>query len=112
MAAALRHQLIFHLQCRGPGPLEGPYRTLHVERIAEAGVHIHNQWQWGAFADDPYGLGHFGGAHQAHIRAAEAREGNAGPRHKSSLEAGQLYQPCTEPVIDTRRRQDTASQQQ
>ena len=106
MAAALGEILVLDLDRVRAGALEQAHGALDIERIAIAGVGIDDEMGAHAVADQRDRFDHLVHAHQADVRAAEPRIGDAGAGDIKRLEAGPLGDQRGERIIDAGRDQD------
>jgi hypothetical protein len=105
VAAAFGEALVFQLDHRGAGALEGTHRALRVQRIAEAGVGVDDHRQRHALGDARQRVFHLGGGGQPDVGAAQPRVGDGRARQVQRLEAGLLGDQCRQRVVDARGQQ-------
>ena len=106
MAAALGKGLVFNLQHGGAGLLESAHGAHGVERVAKAGVGVHDDRNADALGDAGQGVGHFGGGGQADVGAAQPRVGNRRAGQVERFKAGLLGDQGGEGVVDPGGQQD------
>ena len=97
--AALGGELVFHLQGAGAGPFQVPHCALHVQGVAETGIHVHDQGDGHPVSQHRHGFAQLRGAHQAHVGAAEAGEGEAGAGQEGAVEARLFHQQRRQAVV-------------
>ena len=103
--AAFGKVLVFELHHRRAGALEAAHRALHVERVAETRVAIHDYGRMHAFCDTRQRVLYFAERGQAHVRAPEPRVGDRCARQVQRFEAGLLGNQRRERVVDAWRQQ-------
>ena len=103
VAAALREVLVLELDGVGAGALHLPHRAPHVERVAVAGVGVHDQVGADAVADQRDGADHLAHADEPDIRPPELAVGDGGARDVQRAEAGLLGDQRGERVVDAGR---------
>jgi hypothetical protein len=106
MAAALGKILVLELNGAGAGALEQAHGTLHVERVAVAGIGVDDQVGRHAVADQRHGVGHLAHADEADVGPPEPAVGDRGARNVKGVEAGLLGDQRGKRVMDAGRDHD------
>jgi hypothetical protein len=108
VAAALGAGLVLQLHGVGAGALQRAHGVRHVDRIAEAGVGIHDQRQPHRVAQRRGGLRHLGKADEAEVRQAVELVGEARAAQVDGLEAELLDDARGQRVAGARHEQAAA----
>ena len=87
MAATFGDGLVLELDSAGAGAFEDAHGALDVQRIAIAGVGVHDQRRLDALADMGQRIGHLAHGHETDVGAPELGIGDGGARQIERLES-------------------------